>query len=292
MDYTANNYPSIDSQQQQQQLYYPQQPAVDPSMDFQHHDYTGTSHLFNRQKRHFNFENWFGAGGQLSYCPSESFHTFYSGSVPAAPADVQTSSGYYGNYSQPQQLAAASAYDCYNSSSQDHLEVKYQAAFVEALEGAAVAAEVDPLAQHHQQPEFQYEYETNYGNNEWTTSSSSSNPQYTAYPAGSDSFLQQSQDGQQLQHGQLLSDGSQTVGLPANYCFAACVFSSSSSATTTPPASVEPDPNLSILSAGNANAVGPGGYSPAGRHHFIESSYDYMPASILSDESMLLVQHQ
>lgn len=142
----------------------------------------------------------------------------------------------------------------------------------------------DPLSQQHQTgSDFHYEYETNYGNNEWTTSSSSQ--PFAAYPVGSDSFIQQ---GHHQQHGPMMTE-SVDSGLPANYCFAACVFSSSSSATTTPPASVEPDNSLILSGSANVGAVS---YSPAGHHHFIESSYDYLPASLLADESMLLVPHQ
>ena len=198
--------------------------------------------------------------------------------APAPPCDAQ-SSGYYSSpvdahhYSSHQHqmaesssaAAAAAAlmppYDCY--SSHDHLE-KYQAAFVDALEshntsmdtsaeGAATAsnssADLDPLQihsgnvlQHLPTPEFQFEYETNYGNNEWTMTSGN----YSAYPSAENYPAD--------------SVGTSESDMPAlpNYCFAACVF-------TTPPSSEPASAKVEIST-----------FSPstmAATRHF--ESYDY-----------------
>ncbi len=192
--------------------------------------------------------------------------------APAPPCDAQ-SSGYYSSpaeahhYSSHQhQMDGSSsaggalmpAYDCY--SSHDHLE-KYQAAFVDALEshntsmdtsaeGAGTAsnssADLDPLQIHSslQQlptPEFQYEYETNYGNNEWTMTSGN----YNSYPSAENYPTD--------------SVGTSESDMPVlpNYCFAACVF-------TTPPSSEPASAKVDI------STFSP---TPITTRHF--ESYDY-----------------
>lgn len=169
----------------------------------------------------------------------------------AHPCDAQ-SSGYYGSpadhhytslHQQQQQMDNGSSgalmppYDCY--SSHDHLE-KYQAAFVDALEshntsmdtssaieGAGTAsnssADMDPLQIHSGLPsqqlttpsEFHYEYETNYGNNEWTTTMTGGG-NYNAYSAA-DSYSTDA-----------VNTSETEMSILPNYCFAACVFTPSS----------------------------------------------------------------
>lgn len=118
-----------------------------------------------------------------SYCPP-----------PAPPAPVShphseymysnytpDTSGYYSTETYNSTAVEMVPYDCYHQSNgQQHTLEKYQAAFVDALEGGNSSMDMDssdPLLLNPsiQQPvvlephqEFHYEYETNYGNNEWT----------------------------------------------------------------------------------------------------------------------------
>lgn len=90
-------------------------------------------------------------------------------------------SGYYSTETYNNTAVEMAPYDCYHQSNgQQHTLEKYQAAFVDALEGGNSSLDIDssdPLLLNPsiQQPvvlephqEFHYEYETNYGNNEWT----------------------------------------------------------------------------------------------------------------------------
>jgi hypothetical protein len=252
------------------------------------------------------------------YCPPDLHQANYpyqhyaaAGTAPSGAPDAQSSSGYYSSpvvvdhhlQQQPQQHHYAShqmtdnsssvsslmatPYDCYAANSHDHLELKYQAAFVDALEsnhnntsmetssvdGSVVAAsnntsstttandmDADPLQIHsnlvHQQlptPEFQYEYETNYGNNEWTMTSghygAATNASYPTVPTNSEAYPTDNS---------LTGCTSSESDMPilSNYCFAACVF-------TTPPASSEPGTKVEI-----------GTYSPTTRHFESSTIYD------------------
>lgn len=261
------------------------------------------------------------------YCPADLHQANYpyqqqhyataaAPSVAGAP-DAQSSSGYYSSpvvdhhHQQQQQqqqhhyathqmtdnsssvssLMVSTPYDCY-SNSHDHLELKYQAAFVDALESnhnntsmesssvegsVAVAGsnntsattanemEADPLQIHSnlvQQmptPEFQYEYETNYGNNEWTMTTAGGHYGANSYPTASLTNI----------NSEAYPADNSLTGCPSesdmpilpNYCFAACVF-------TTPPASSEP-----AIGTHGGTKVEIGTYSPTARH-FESSSYD------------------
>lgn len=193
-------------------------------------------------------------------------------------------------------MSSITPYECYGqhhhlspsvSQSQDHLEVKYQAAFVEALEGATnntsmdtSSVESDPLLMQHQPQQQQHygNYEINYGANEWTsmTTTSTNSSQY-GYPT--ESFLPAGGHSDQ-------AVGLNETDLP-NYCFAACVFSSSDgsivgSNAITPPTSTEPADVIMMTSSS-------GSFSPpvlsvgARHHHHFTESYDY-PSALLADE--------
>ena len=174
-------------------------------------------------------------------------------------------------------------YSCYPAS-QDHLEVKYQAAFGNALDShntsietpAEVNAQSTSSEMEHlrmqsalQQPsmltniessatqmssEFHYEYETNYGNNEWTTTSASStNYGYTI----TDSY-------------QTDSSAATEPDMPVmpNYCFAACVF--------TPSVSVESSSPHIKAEIGNGYSS-----SPTQARHF--EAYEYAAPTIVHE---------
>ena len=182
---------------------------------------------------------------------SQQLHHYASAVLPS---ETQ-SSGYYSqgsmdqHYSaccppqqqqQPDAMIVPSTYDCYSNGS-TNLEVKYQAAFVDAMESTnssmdtSVAGSssdlsvVDPLVLHHhqqqqqQQPsEFHYEYETNYGNNEWTMTSN-----YT-YPTESYASASITDPSVGIRPSATGLNGSEVNMEMPNYCFAAsCVFSTS-----------------------------------------------------------------
>lgn len=250
------------------------------------------------------------------YCQTEVHQANYpyqhyaAAAVPVAgapPCDAQ-SSGYYGSPSdhhhqqhhytthQPMTDNSSSVsplvttpYDCY-SNSHDHLELKYQAAFVDALEshnntsmetstveGSVVATSnntsnttndmVDPLqinsnlVQQMPTPEFQYEYETNYSNNEWTMTTSG---HYTAntYPTAT-------VEAYPTDNSLTGCTSDSDISVLPNYCFAACVF-------TTPPASSE------TVSSGSAKVM-VGTYSPTTRHF---ESYDSSHYQSLNEEPL------
>ena len=235
---------------------------------------------------------------------NSSQHVHYASAVLPSEAP---SSGYYNqqqHYSSccpPQQQQSAdgmtvpSTYDCYSTPQQtDHLEVKYQAAFVDAMESnnssmdTSVAGSssdlsaVDPLVLHHHQHqqqqtqgnEFHYEYETNYGNNEWTMTSNYSYPTEsysTASVADPTGGIRPSVDAQ-------LNDVNMD-NLP-NYCFAACVFSSSSSSTTPPLSSsaTEQEPVEMVLASTYSSSPHHVAGASVMRHF---ESYDY---ATLADE--------
>ncbi|XP_032777000.1 transcription factor glial cells missing isoform X1 [Daphnia magna] len=232
----------------------------------------------------------------------------------APPCDAQSSSGYYGSPSdhhhqqhhytthQPMTDNSSSVsplittpYDCY-SSSHDHLELKYQAAFVDALESQTntsmetavtevsatsnnssstttndMVVNVDPLqinanlVQQMPTPEFQYEYETNYSNNEWTmtTSGHYTNAANHSYPTAA------AVEAYPTDNSLTGCTSDSDISVLPNYCFAACVF-------TTPPASSEP------ASSGGAK-VEIGTYSPATRHF---ESYDSGHYQTLNEEPL------
>lgn len=232
----------------------------------------------------------------------------------APPCDAQSSSGYYGSPSdhhhqqhhytthQPMTDNSSSVsplittpYDCY-SSSHDHLELKYQAAFVDALESQTntsmetavtevsatsnnssstttndMVVNVDPLqinanlVQQMPTPEFQYEYETNYSNNEWTmtTSGHYTNAANHSYPTAA------AVEAYPTENSLTGCTSDSDISVLPNYCFAACVF-------TTPPASSEP------ASSGGAK-VEIGTYSPATRHF---ESYDSGHYQTLNEEPL------
>ena len=237
------------------------------------------------------------------YCPPHA-SSEYSGQYQQTPQQLHyasavlpsetQSSGYYSNGSmdqhyssccpaqQPDAMIVPSTYDCYSNGS-TNLEVKYQAAFVDAMESTnssmdtSVAASssdlsaVDPLVLHHhhqqqqqQQPsEFHYEYETNYGNNEWTMTSNYSYPTESyASAAIADPSV-----------GIRPSANDVNMEMP-NYCFAAsCVFS------TTPPlsSSAKEEPVEMVLSGTYSSPNHVAGASVM--RHF--ESYDY---ATLADE--------
>jgi hypothetical protein len=245
---------------------------------------------------------------QAANYPYQHYATAAAPSVAGAtPCDAQSSSGYYSSpvvdHHQQHHYAShqmtdnsssvsslmATPYDCY-ANSHDHLELKYQAAFVDALEsnhnntsmetssveGSVVAAssnntstttdmETDPLQIHSSlvqpmpTPEFQYEYETNYGNNEWTMTTSGhyghSYPTATSEAYPTDNSLTG-------------CPSESDMPILPNYCFAACVF-------TTPPSSSEPH---------GSTKVEIGTYSPTTRH--FESSYDTNHYQTLNEEPL------
>lgn len=256
---------------------------------------------------------------QANYPYQQHYATAAAPSVAGVPpCDAQSSSGYYSSpvvdhhHQQQQQHQYAShqmtdnsssvsslmatPYDCY-ANSHDHLELKYQAAFVDALESnhnntsmetssveGSVAAgsnntstttandmEADPLQIHSglvQQlptPEFQYEYETNYGNNEWTMTTTGGHYGGNSYPTATTEAYPTDNS---------LTGCTSESDMPIlpNYCFAACVF-------TTPPASSEP-----VTNGGTKVEIGT--YSPTARH-FESSSYDTSnPYQTLNEEPL------
>lgn len=234
--------------------------------------------------------------GSTGYCPPAqpdySYHHYTSAATtasvapPAAVPCEAPSAGFYNSsvahYGLPHHQAVDSGvapYNCYPPN-QSHLEVKYQAAFGSAIDShntsidaegsvnvSSSSAEMDHLRMQsslHQSSlltniepsatqmssEFHYEYETNYGNNEWTTTSASSaNYGYTGaegYP-GENSVTTEADT------------------MP-NYCFAACVFTSSASAESSSP---------------HIKAEIGNGYSPTQARHF--ESYEYTAPNIVHE---------
>lgn len=207
--------------------------------------------------------------GSTGYCPPHVTQPDYSyqhytsaataaSVAPAAAVPCEAPSatfynspvGHYGSHHQSVENHAMMPYNCYPSS-QDHLEVKYQAAYGNALEShntsieadgsvnaSTSSAEMDHIRMQstiHQpqmltnieqsgtqiSSDFHYEYETNYGNNEWTTTSgSSANYSYSlaeGYPSESP------------------ATNEPDMPVMPNYCFAACVFTQSAPAESTSP---------------------------------------------------------
>lgn len=284
MDYHQHHGHHHHPQQVNTEVSFPAYPAEANPLYYHHHqsDPVGLldyhhHHQAQHEQAHHDYTS------QQAYCtPPVQQHEYPFYNAAGGASDAQSSSGYFSSpatttldhYSGTTELMAGiTPYDCYNSSSQDHLEVKYQAVFVEALEGATTNNGeqhlMDPLAvqqsQQQQQPQAFETYETNYGNNQWTSmATTTSSYAYTA----DQSFVSST-----------ASIGLQNETDLPNYCFAACVFSSGADGdSNTPPTSTEPT-DIILQTGGQMN--GSAGFSPPARHF---DSYDYPSALMLSEE--------